>query len=178
MIRAIALFIGLTLLGGFALLNWAAFTTPQTLELGVTTVSAPLGAIMLGVVVFMALLFTVWAISMQSAALFESRRLSKELHAQRELADKAEASRFVELRSFLSAELLRVSQASYEARADLLARIDRLQDETRTRLDEHENSVAASIGEFEDRIEHQYIGDGVDLRQRHALRERELEAAR
>ena len=178
MIRAIVLFLGLALLGAFALLNWTAFTTPQALNLGVTTVEAPLGASMLGGVVFLSLLLTVWALSMQTAALFESRRLSKELQAQRELADKAEASRFVELRSFLSAELLRVSQASYEARADLLARIDRLQDETRTRLDEHANSVAASIGEFEDRVEHQYIGDGVDLRQRHALRHHELDPVR
>jgi uncharacterized integral membrane protein len=181
MIRAIVLFLGLGLLGVFALINWPAFTTPQPLDLVFTTVSAPLGAILLGVTVFMALLFTVWAISMQTASLSESRRLSKDLQAQRELADKAEASRFVELRSFFSSELSRVAQATYETRSDLQERIDRLHSETRTRLDEHANSVAASIGEFEDRIEHQYMGDGVDLRQRHALqreRERELETLR
>jgi hypothetical protein len=177
MIRAIVLFIGLALLGGFALLNWTAFTAPTDLNLGVATVTAPLGLLMLGVVVFIALLFTVWAITLQGNALMDSRRLGKDLQAQRELADKAEASRFVELRSYLSAELLRVSQASYEARADVLARIDRLQDETRVSLDEHANSLAANIGEFEDRIEHHY--GPMSVEQRHRIeRERELEALR
>lgn len=157
MIRALVLFIGLSLLGLFSLLNWTAFATTTPLNLGVTTVQAPLGLIMLGVVVFMAVLFTVWAMSLQATALMDARRLSKELQTQRDLADKAEASRFTELRGFMSTELLRVSQASYEARADLLARMDRLQDESRSTLQETSNTLSACIGEIEDRLERQQL---------------------
>jgi uncharacterized integral membrane protein len=153
MIRALTLFVVLALVGLFALINWPAFTALTPLTLGFTTVEAPLGLVMLGLVLFLSLLFTMWAISLQGTALMETRRHTKEMQVQRELADKAEASRFVELRSYLSSELLRVSQASYEARADLLARMDRLQDETRLALDQNANSLAATIGELDDRLE-------------------------
>jgi hypothetical protein len=153
MTRAIVLFIGLGLVGLFALINWPAFAALTEINLLVTTVQAPLGLIMLGALAFLAVLFVSWALSLQATALMDSRRLGKDLQTQRELADKAEASRFVELRSFMSAELLRVSQASYEARADLLARMDRLQDESRGTLQDTANTLSAYIGELEDRME-------------------------
>ena len=153
MTRALSVFAVLLLIGVFALLNWPAFTAPTELSLFFTTVQAPLGLIMLGLSFFLTLLFTTWAITMQATTLVETRRQTRELQTQRELADKAEASRFVELRSFLTAELLRVSQASCEARADLLARMDRMQDEVRLGLDQHANSLSATIGELDDRIE-------------------------
>ncbi|MGY4831612.1 LapA family protein [Sphaerotilaceae bacterium SBD11-9] len=157
MTRALSLIAVLLLIGVFALLNWPAFTAPTTLSLFFTTVEAPLGMIMLGLLFVLALLFTTWAVTQQASMLFETRRHTRELQAQRELADKAEASRFVELRSFLSAELLRVSQASHEARADLLARMDRLQDETRLSLEQQANSLAATIGELDDRLERGHL---------------------
>lgn len=142
MIRALVLFIGLGLVGLFALLNWTAFATPMPLSLGITTINAPLGVIMLGVLVVMAVLFSAWAMSMQATALMDARRLGKDLHSQRELADKAEASRFTELRAHLD-----------QSQAALLARLDRLQDESRGTLNETANSLSAYIGELEDRLE-------------------------
>ncbi len=153
MIRALVLLIGLGLVGLFALLNWPAFAAPTPLSLGVTTVQAPLGLLMLGVIVVLAVLFTAWAMSIQATALMDARRVSKELQAQRDLADKAEASRFTELRTHLTAELLRVSQVTQETRADLLSRIDRLQEESRGTLTESTNTLSAYIGELEDRLE-------------------------
>jgi type VI protein secretion system component VasK len=123
-IRAVVFCVVLLVVGGFALLNWAAFAAPTTLSLGVTSVQAPLGLIMLGLVVFLCVLFAVWVISLQAGALLEARRQTRELQAQRDLADKAEASRFTELRS------------------DLLAR-----------LNEHANASAAYFGQLEDRLE-------------------------
>ncbi|HET7793856.1 MAG TPA: LapA family protein [Rhizobacter sp.] len=157
MTRALSLIAVLLLIGVFALLNWTAFTAPTTLSLFFTTVQAPLGIIMLGLLFLLALLFTTWAITQQAGMLIETRRHTRELQTQRELADKAEASRFVELRAFLSAELLRVSQSSYEARADLLARMDRLHDETRLSLEQQANSLAATIAELDDRLERGHL---------------------
>jgi uncharacterized integral membrane protein len=124
MLRAIVFFIVLVLVGAFALLNWDAFTALTPLSLGVTTVHAPLGLIMLGLVVFLSLLFTVWVIALQGTALLDARRQTRELQTQRDLADKAEASRFTELR------------------ADLIAR-----------MNEHANATAAYFGQLEDRLE-------------------------
>ena len=135
MLRAIVFVLLIALVGLFALINWSAFSALTPLSLGFTTVQAPLGLIMLGLVVFLCVLFTVWVISLQAGSLMDSRRQTKELQAQRDLADKAEASRFTELRTAL------------------MARLDRLQDESRLALDQNGNSVAAHIGQLEDRLE-------------------------
>jgi uncharacterized integral membrane protein len=153
MFRAIALFAVVLVIGLFALLNWSAFTAPTTLSLVFTEVQAPLGLLMLGLVVFLALLFTLWAISLQASTLVETRRHTKELQAQRELADTAEASRFVELRTYLAGELQQVTTASGRGHEELLNRLNHLEGALRLALEHNANAVAASIGEFEDRLE-------------------------
>ena len=135
MVRAIALFLVLLLIGLFAVLNWDAFTALSALNLGVTTVQAPLGLIMLALVAFLCVLFTVWVISFQAGSLMEARRMTRELQVQRDLADKAEASRFTELRS------------------ELIARLDRLQADSRLVTEQSANSIAAQLGELEDRLD-------------------------
>ena len=135
MTRAIVFFLVLVFVGLFALINWTVFSALNELSLGFTKVQAPLGLIMLGLVVFLCVLFTVWVISLQANSLMDARRQTKELQAQRDLADKAEASRFTELRS------------------ELVGRLDRLQRESALTLEQSGNSVAAHIGQLEDRLE-------------------------
>ena len=135
MTRAIVFFLVLVFVALFALINWTVFSALTPLSLGFTTVQAPLGLIMLGLIAFLCVLFTVWVISLQANSLMDARRQTKELQAQRDLADKAEASRFTELRS------------------ELVARLDRLQRESALTLEQSGNSVAAHIGQLEDRLE-------------------------
>jgi uncharacterized integral membrane protein len=112
MARTLVVLAVLVFTGLFALLNWTQFTTPTSLNFAFFEVSAPLGMIMLGLVVLLAIVFVVWALSMQATLIVESRRQSKELQAQRELADRAEASRFTELRDFVGQELARTHYAT------------------------------------------------------------------
>ena len=84
MARAIAFFVVLALAGLFALINWSAFATLTPLSLGFTTVQAPLGLLMLALVAFLCVLFTVWVIAMQASSLMDTRRQTKELQAQRD----------------------------------------------------------------------------------------------
>ena len=135
MVRAIAFFLILVLVGLFALVNWGAFTALTPLFLGLTTVQAPLGLIMLALLAFLCVLFAVWVVALQANSLRDARRQTKELQAQRDLADKAEASRFTELRT------------------ELVARLDRLQSETRLAIEQGGNTVAAHLGQLEDRLE-------------------------
>ena len=135
MFRALVLFLVLLFVGLFALINWGAFVAPTPLSLGFTTVQAPLGLIMLALVAFLCVLFTVWVITLQARSLKDARRQTRELQAQRDLADKAEASRFTELR------------------AELMARLDRLQSDARLAVEQSANSTAAHIGELEDRLD-------------------------
>jgi len=149
--------LGLT--GLFALMNWTAFAAPVPLYLGFMTVEAPLGIIMLGLVAVLSVVFVIWAISLQASLLFEQRRQAKELQAQRDLADTAEASRFTELRSFISGELLRMSQSAEQTRVSIVNRLEILEDKQRTALEHSANSMAAAIGELEDRLERQQLAN-------------------
>lgn len=135
MSRALAIVAVVVVIVVFAAINWSAVTAPTRLSLGVATVDAPIGLVMMGLVVILSVLFTTWAITLQARAMLEMRRHAKDLQAQRELADSAEASRFVELRT------------------DLLARMDQLEGELRAALEESANSLAATIGELDDRIQ-------------------------
>jgi uncharacterized integral membrane protein len=156
-LRTVFLLLVLILVGAFSALNWHAITTPTTLSLGVAQVEAPLGVIMLGVIALLTAVFLVFVVYVQASALFDSRRHAQELQLNRELADKAEASRFTELRSFLEGELQRLSgrgaATPAASEAAIMERLDRLEKQLLTALEQSANSVAACVGELEDRLE-------------------------
>ena len=152
-IRTVLFVIILGAIGGLAALNWETFNAPTELWLGVTTVQAPLGLVMLGLTAVLTAFFLIFIIYLQSSVLLEARRHAKELQANRELADQAEASRFTELRRFIELELRSVVQQDTETRTALLARLDRLDTELLAAMNQSGNTLAAYIGEVEDRLE-------------------------
>ncbi len=131
----------------FVILNWVPITTPMTLSLGYTQIEAPLGLVMLGLLGALALIFAAYMAFWQGSVLVETRRHTKEMQAQRTLADQAEASRFTELRAAMQTEF-----------ATLADRLDKAQTALRTELRESTNSLAATIGEIEDRLTRQRGG--------------------
>jgi uncharacterized integral membrane protein len=137
----------------FTAINWNAFVTPTTLSVVFAKVEAPLGLVLLGFVGVLTLLFLVYVVYLQSSVLIESRRYARELQAQRELADQAEASRFSQLHSFLDSELRRVTQKSDELQTGVLGKLDELERELRSVVEQSGNTLAAYIGEIEDRLE-------------------------
>lgn len=153
LIRILFLFIVLAVIGGFAALNWGAFTTPTPLTLGVAVVEAPLGLVMLGLLGLMTALFLVFVISAQASALMETRRSARELQAQRELADQAEASRLNDLRTYLETEMKALTGMHAVSTQAMQARLDKLEFDLRTSVEQSGNTLAAYIGEFEDRLE-------------------------
>ena len=138
----------------FAVLNWSAFMAPTAISLGVASVQAPLGLILLAFIALLAAVFLGYLVYLQTTFLMEARRNARELQAQRELADQAEASRFSQLQSFLEAELRKLAQYGDETKAAILARTDVLQQELRSTIEHSGNTLAAYIGELEDRLEH------------------------
>lgn len=153
LIRILFILIVLAVIGGFAALNWGNFTTPTTLSLGVAVVEAPLGLVMLGLLGLMTALFLVFVISGQASALMETRRYTRELQAQRELADRAEASRLNDLRTYLETEMKAITGTHAESTGALQARLDKLEFDLRTSVEQSGNTLAAYIGELEDRLE-------------------------
>jgi hypothetical protein len=137
----------------FAGVNWGVITAPTTISLLVTDIQAPLGLIMFGLTVLVTVLFLIFAAYLQTTVLLDARRHSRELQAQRELADKAEASRFTDLRNYLDMELRKLGEQMAESRLGVIARVDLAQQDLRTTIEESGNSLAAHVGELEDRLE-------------------------
>jgi Na+-transporting methylmalonyl-CoA/oxaloacetate decarboxylase gamma subunit len=152
-LRTLVLLLILLAIAVFAALNWNTFNAPTDLSLGVTTVRVPLGLLMLGLLILLTLLFLLYVVYLQTSSLLESRRLSKEVQAHRELADQAEASRFTELRQFLEAELSKHAALHAESRAAVLARVEQLAQELHTAVEQSGNTLSAYIGELEERLE-------------------------
>jgi uncharacterized membrane protein YccC len=152
-VRTFFLLVVLLVIGIFAVLNWNAIMMPTTLSLGVVLVEAPLGLVMLGILAFLTAFFLVFVVYLQTSGLLEARRHARELQANRELAEQAEASRFTELKGFLEAELKRQADLHAELRDVVLAKVDQLDRDLRSAVEESSNTLSAYIGEMEDRIE-------------------------
>jgi hypothetical protein len=151
-IRTLLLLFILATVAAFSVLNWSVFVTPTTLSLGVTTVQAPLGLIMLGLLIFVAAFFLVFVVYLQSTVLLDARRHTRELQANRDLADKAEASRFTALREFLDAGFKQQASQEEGSRGALMARLDTLDRDLSLKLEQSENSLSAYIAELDDRL--------------------------
>ncbi len=152
-LRGVAIVLALVAIGVFAALNWAAIMAPTELSLGFAQVQAPLGIVMLGISALLCALFIVYLLFQQAGALLEARRYAKEMKAQRELADRAEASRVAELRSFLEAEIRRLESQGAAGAHETAARIDRLGSSLGDKLDESTRTLSAYIGEVEDKLD-------------------------
>lgn len=130
-VLTLAILVVLALVVALVGLNWAAMTAPVGLSVGPTTLELPLGVTLLVLMSLLVALVAGYAVYLQGSALMEARRMSKEMLASRDLADKAEASRFTELRQFL----------------------EQLEARQRTVIEQTGNSLAASVGELEDKVE-------------------------
>lgn len=153
-IRTISLIIFIVLVASFVALNVDEFTRSSVLSLGFTTVQVSLGVLMLLLLVVATVVFLGSTLLMQSANLLETRKYARELNTQRDLADKAEASRFTELRHYLDAQATAEREREAVASAAIDQRFAAQQQVLMTRLDQSDNTVAAHLGQLEDRLEH------------------------
>ena len=152
-LRTLLIVAVLGLMAIFALFNWNAIMAPTTLTLGFSTVEAPLGLILLVTVALITLLFLIYVAFLQSSVLLESRRQARELQSQRELADHAEESRFQQLRSATEAQLRELENQIAASKAAVLSRLDEVEGNLRLTVEQSGNTLAAYIGEIEDRFE-------------------------
>lgn len=152
-IRTMFVLLLLVLVGAFSALNWSVFTAPTTLSLGLVDIQAPLGLVLLGLLVFVTLVFLVFVLYLQTVVFVELRRHAREMREQRQLAEQAEASRLTELREFMALEFRKQASAQADAWIAMTARMDQLDHGLRAALEQSNNATAAYIGELEDRLE-------------------------
>jgi uncharacterized integral membrane protein len=123
-LRSLLLLLFIAGLVAFVAANWGAFLATTTLSLGLTTIEAPLGLVMLVLLGALTLAFVGFTAYMQTSAVRESRRSAKEVQTQRDLADRAEASRFTELRTFIENQMQQQAAREQASRDSILQRID------------------------------------------------------
>jgi uncharacterized integral membrane protein len=152
-LRSVVLLLVVLIIVVFAALNWGAFTTPTTLSLGFTDFQAPVGLAMLVLTAILAALFLIYIVTLQTGVIMDARRQAKELEASRSLADKAEASRFNDLRLYLEGELQKQDARQQAMVAALSASLERIERELKTSIEENSNSLAAYLGELDDYIQ-------------------------
>lgn len=139
----------LFLLAVFSMANWAVLTAPTALSFIVFHVEAPLGASLLGVMLALVALFTLYVLTLRTTMLMESRRHKQELQAQRKLAESAEASRLNVLREQMERDTAQLRGAIEQGGV----RMDGLERSLQRSFDETANGLAANIGEVENKLD-------------------------
>ena len=150
--RTILMILAILLVAGFVALNVDEFTRVSVLRLGFTTIQLPLGLVMLALLVATLLIFMASALYMQSKHVLEARTHTRELNTQRELADKAEASRFTELRAYLEEQTLAEQRRESALGTVLADRFAQQQQVLLARMEQTDNTLAAYMGQLEDRL--------------------------
>ena len=146
------LLIVLAFIALFAIVNWSVIVAPTSVSLLVADIQAPIGLIMLALLALVTAMFLLFVLYLQATVLLDARRQSKELQAQRELADKAEASRFTDLRVFLDAELRKLADQLTTVQSGMIARVTEAEKVLRAEIEQTENAVTATVGELDDRL--------------------------
>lgn len=173
--RTLLFVIAILLVAGFVALNVNEFTRDSALSLGFTTIQMPLGLVMLVLLMVTTLVFLGSTLYMQRKNLLETRTHMRELTAQRDLADKAEASRFTELRNFLQEQAQDEQRRESALGTVLTERFAQQQQVLLARIEQLDNAMSAYMGELEDRLERrnplapellQHDGANTDLKSR------------
>ena len=151
--RLVVLVLAILAVAGFAALNWSEFLRTTPLSFGLVVMEAPLGLILLCMLGITLLAFIASSAHMQTQGLLESRQYAKALATQRELADKAEASRFTELRQYLDAQVRETRQREAIAATEFERAMVQSQRELRTQLEQMDRNLLARFAELEGRTD-------------------------
>lgn len=153
-IRTLLMLLFCVLVAAFIALNWGELSRPTTLNMGFTQTQGPLGLVMVGLMLLAIVVFGAYALATQTASLLETRNHAKEMKTQRELAEKAEVSRFTELRAMIERSENDSRTQAAELRQLVTEQLQALQKDMRTAIENSGNTLAAYMGELEDRMEH------------------------
>jgi hypothetical protein len=150
--RGILFVVVILLVAAFAALNWSEIARSVPLSFGVFVMNAPLGAILLGLLAAGTVAFALSSAAIRTQALVDSRTHHKTLEAQRALADKAEASRFTELRQHLDAQLRELREHDAISATEFQKAMVNSQRELRTHLEQMNRTLASRLDQMDSRL--------------------------
>ena len=150
--RTIVLVVAILLVAGFAALNWSEVVRSAPLSFGVMVTYAPLGLILLGLLGITLILFLASSIAMRTQSLMDYRQHQKTLEAQRELADRAEASRFTDLRASLDQHLKDMRERDAIAASEFDKAMLQRRREMQTQMEQMHRMISSRLNEIEQRL--------------------------
>lgn len=127
-IRTLLLLILIGIIAAFVVVNWGEFIKPTTISIWYQTIEAPLGLILLGLLIILTAIFWIYTLSLRASLLLKERNLTKELKKAQEIADKAESSRFTELKNLLEEEFQKIRENNSENLEKIMNKIQELSD--------------------------------------------------
>jgi hypothetical protein len=148
--RTVLLIIVVVTIAAFLFINWRVFSAPSNWNFLIGTIEMPIGVVMLGLLAVVILAFAIYVGIWQGTILMDYRRQSKEMQAQRALADDAEASRFTQLSTLMREEMSKLEK-----------RLETALDALRGEVRDTENSIAATLAEMDDRLQRATNHDAV-----------------
>jgi hypothetical protein len=163
--RLVFIILAALVVGAIAALNWPEVTRTSHLNFGVVMADAPLGAILFGAFLLTLVVFFVSTAIMESRNLLHWNRHSRELQAQRDLAERAEASRFTDLRQHIDTTLRESRQRDAIAGTEFEKSMLQSHRELRTNLENMNRSLMARLSELEARLGDRHLaGDRAPMR--------------
>lgn len=150
--RIVFIVIAALVVGAIAALNWPEFTRAEPLSFGIVTASVPLGLVLLTLIAIVLAVFLVSSAIQESRYLLDHRRHSRALQAQRELAEKAEASRFTDLRQHLDTHLREVRHRDQVVATEFEKRLMNTHNELRAQLERMHQMLATRLSDIESRL--------------------------
>jgi DNA anti-recombination protein RmuC len=150
--RIVFIVIAALVVAAIAALNWPEFTRAEPLSFGVATARVPVGLLMLVLIGIVLAVFLVSSAIQESRYLLDHRRHSRALQAQRELAEKAETSRFTDLRQHFDSHLREVRQRDQVVATEFEKRLMHSHNELRAHLDRMHHAILARLAEIETRM--------------------------
>ena len=150
--RFLFIVIAILLVAGFAALNWSEFLHTSPLSFGLAVIDAPLGLVMLMALGLTLVVFLLSSAAQESRIMLDAHRHHKVLETQRELAEKAEASRFTDLRQQIDTHLSHNRQRDTIMATELEKSLVQSQRELRTQLELMNRNLMARFADFEERM--------------------------
>jgi biopolymer transport protein ExbB/TolQ len=151
--RLVLLIVAILLVAGFAALNWPEITRSTPLNFGLFQMDGALGAILLAALAVSLLVFLISSAALRSRMLITENRYTRDLQTQRDLADKAEASRFTELRQHLDSHFRETRQREALAATEFEKSMMQSQRELRAQLEQLHHALVSRLGDLESRVE-------------------------
>jgi hypothetical protein len=150
--RLVFIVLAALITAGIAALNWPEFTRAEPLSFGVLTATVPLGMVMLVLLTVVLVVFLVSSAIQESRYLLDHRRHTRALHEQRTLAEKAEASRFTDLRQQLDTHMRESRQRDSVVATEFEKRMLQSHAELRAHIERMQQVISARLGDIEARM--------------------------